>query len=562
MRIISLLLFFVISSSVFSQKKYPENYFDKPLKIPIVLSGTFGELRSNHFHSGIDIKTQGKEGIPIYAPADGYIARIKVGQYGYGKALYMNHPNGYTTVYAHLSKFSLDIQKYVKSVQYKKQRYAIGNLFPKPTRFTFKKGDVIGYTGDSGSSGGPHLHYEFRDTKTEHIINPFHFGLQVDDSIKPIIRKLIVYPLNEYSRINNVQHKTTLSFKKLSKGNYIADNIYASGTIGFAVGVFDQLDGAKNKNGIYSLEMRVNGKRHYYHDVETFSFSESKYINLLIDYEYYGRYKSRVQKTYKHPSSKLRIYGDLIEKGKITVADGLNYNVEIIAKDFKGNTSMIKVPVTGVKSSTIFKQKDTTNVKIVANQFNKYTKENISVAFAKKSFYEDCYLDVNVSNDTIDLHKPVIPLDKKFTLTFNTNHLTPSQKQKVYIANVTKKYSYYVTTKRGKNKVYTNQKSLGSYTLKFDKSKPKISLVNFKNNQKISNNRRYLKVRIKDTFSGIRSWRATIDGKWILMEFNHKRKILSYDLMDTKLGKGKHVFKIRVVDNVGNTKSYTANFLI
>ncbi|WP_425659174.1 M23 family metallopeptidase [Tenacibaculum ascidiaceicola] len=553
-----ILLVFCISGN--AQNKYPQNYFSNPLKIPVVLAGTFGELRNNHFHSGVDIKTQGKEGIPIYAPADGYVSRIKVQQYGFGKALYITHPNGYTTVYAHLKRFEPNIQRYVKSIQYKKEKYSTGNLFLKSDKFPVKKGQIIGYTGDTGSSGGPHLHYEIRNTETEHIINPMHFGLTAKDDKHPTVQKLIAYPLSDDARINNSALESVISFKNNGNGNYVAEKINASGTIGFGISVFDRLNGALNKNGIYSLEMKVNGKRVYYHDVETFSFAESKYINLLIDYKHYKKYRNRVQRTHKVRANRLSLYENLVNNGKIHIENGANYNIEIIAKDFKHNTSKVRIPVRGTTSNLVFKQKDTTNYKIIATEFNKFHQKNVTVAFPKNTFYEDCFIDFKVENGTAKIHEPIIPLDKRYTLTFETSFLTEDQKQHVYIANVTNpRYPRYISTKKKIDKVYTTTKRLGSYALRFDTEKPTIQLYNFSNNQWISKNKT-LKVKIGDKETGIKNYRATIDGEWILMEYNHKKRILTYDFNDKKLVGSKHIFKLVVSDNVGNTETVSATF--
>ncbi|OSY87719.1 peptidase M23 [Tenacibaculum holothuriorum] len=546
--------------AVIAQKQYPKHYFSAPLKIPIILSGTFGELRSNHFHSGVDIKTLGKQGIPIYAPADGYISRLKVSQYGFGKALYMNHPNGYTTVYAHLKKYAPEVQAYIKKIQYKKKKYSTGNIFPNPEKFPIKKGQLLGYTGDSGSSGGPHLHYEIRDTETEHIINPMLFGLKPSDTKVPIFRKLMVYPLSEDARINNTAQKTDLEIKNLGSGKYIANRISASGTIGFGVNVFDRLDDALNKNGVYSLEMKINGNRVYYHDLETFSFPESKYINLLIDYPHYAKYRSRIQKTHKVKANKLSIYEDLINNGKIDIENGYNYNIEIIAKDFVNNTASIKIPVQGVASNTLLKKIDTTAYKIKHKEFNKFQQKNVTIAFPKNTFYEDCFLDFSIDNGIAKIHEPTIPLNKRYTLTFFTDHLNSQQKKQVYIANVTrKKYPRYTSTRKKENKVFTTTKSLGSYTLKYDSIPPTAYLVNFKNKQWVSK-LSALKVKIKDKQSGINDYVATIDGDWVLMEYNHKKGILTYDFNDKKLVGSKHLFKLVVSDNVGNTKTISATF--
>ncbi|WP_435263346.1 M23 family metallopeptidase [Tenacibaculum sp. nBUS_03] len=556
-----LFLFFTFLSQFgVSQHKYPKDYFSPPLKIPIILSGTFGELRSNHFHSGIDIKTQGKEGIPIYAPANGYVSRIKIGQYGFGKAIYLEHPNGYTTVYAHLQKFENTIQQYVKSIQYKKEKYAIGNIFPEPEKFPIKKGDIIGFTGDTGSSGEPHLHYEIRNTKTEKIINPLLFGINPKDDRRPTIKRLIAYPLSDDARIDNSTNESILQFKQVKEGKYITDRIKACGTIGFGVSTFDRLNGATNKNGIYSLEMKVNGTTVYYHDVETFSFSESKFINLLIDYKHYKKYKRRVQKTHKVLENKLSLYKNLINDGKITIENGSNYSIEIFIKDLKKNTTSVKIPVEGVKSNLLFQEKDTTNFKITAKNFNKFHQKNSTVAFPKNTFYKNCFIDFKVENGITKVHTPTIPLDKRYTLTFKTSHLTDLQKQQVYIANVNyPKYPRYVSTKKKINKVYTSTKSLGSYKLLFDTKKPYIKLLNFYDKQWVTKHKN-LQVKIIDKESGIRNYHATIDNQWVLMEYNHKKGILTYDFNDKKLVGSKHLFKIVLSDNVGNTKTLKATF--
>lgn len=530
------------------------------MDIPVVVAGTFGELRNNHFHSGIDLKTQQKEGIPIKATADGFVSRIKVRQYGYGKALYIEHPNGYTTVYAHLQKFAPKIQEFVKATQYKREKNIIGNLFPKPKQFVIKKGEIIAYSGDTGSSGGPHLHYEIRDTKTENIINPMLFGLKVKDTKKPVIKGLKLFALDSTSTINNSNNDSTIPIKKLENGNYISERIFANGPIGLGIYVYDHQNAAMNKNGIYSLEMNMNGKRVYYHNVETFSFSESKYINLLIDYAHYNKYKKRYQKTHKVKNNKLTIYKDLINNGEIHINAYENYNIEIIAKDYNGNATALRIPIKGVPSNAMSSKKDTTNYKIIAKNFHKYVSENISVAFPKNTFYHDCFIDFSVTDSIVKLHKPIIPLDKKFTLTFNTSHLSEAQKRQVYIANVTKdKYPYHVATKRRDNKVFTNQKTLGNYKLLFDYKAPKIKLLNFEKDRWLGKNST-LQVKISDKGSGINEYRATIDNDWVLMEYNHKKGILTYDFSDKKLVGSKHIFKLVVSDKVGNTETITTTF--
>jgi hypothetical protein len=557
-------LFFIllfISFLSFSQEKYPKNYFQPPLDIPFILAGTFGELRSNHFHSGLDIKTQGKEGLKVFAAADGYISRIKVQQYGYGKAIYITHPNGYTTVYGHLNRFNNEVEALIKTIQYKKKNYETGNIFPKKDRFILKKGAIVAFSGDTGGSSGPHLHFEIRNTETEHVINPMLFGFDIPDSKAPTIQSLQVYPLSNNASVNEQYNSFQLSIQSLGDGKYTAERISASGTIGFGIAVFDRLNNALNKNGIYSLEMLVNGKRHYYHNVTTFSFAESKFLNLLIDYEYYKKYRSRIQKTFKVDKNELSIYKDLMNDGKINIENGLNYAVKIIAKDFVGNTSFVEVPIVGKTSNALLKkEKDTTAYKIVASDFQKFTKENITIAFPKNTFYKDVYLDFKIDKGIARIHTPTIPLNKSFTLTFNVSNYSKEEKEQLYIANMEyEKYPRYVYTRKKESTFYTTTKTLGNYTLKSDIQKPKVTILYVHDQQWISSSET-LKVKITDVDSGIKNWQATLDGKWVLMHYNHKKNILTYKFSDNKLAGSKHIFKIAVSDNVGNTTERSVSF--
>ena len=561
MKKITAFLILIFQFSIVAQKKYPTNYFGSPLEIPIVLSGTFGELRSNHFHSGLDIKTQQRDGLNVLATGDGYVSRIRVALWGYGKAIYINHPNGYTTVYAHLSKFNDEIEDYVREIQYRKESFETGNIFLKPDELPIKKGEIIALSGSTGGFVPPHLHYEIRDTKTEKIINPMFFGLVPKDTKSPIIQSLIAYPIDGISRIDNSNSKRILAITKIDSVNYKTSKISASGKVGFGVNVYDQLNDAYNHNGIFSLEMTVNGKQVYYHDVETFSFAESKYINLLIDYPHYQQFKKRYQKTHKVEENELSIYKNLISEGIIDVQNGLNYTVKITAKDFVGNSSTITIPIIGKESNAIFaKAKDSTNYKINRKKFNKFTKENVTIAFPKNTFYEDFYLDFDVKDNIAQIHKPILPLDKNFTLTFNVSNYSDEEKKHLYIANINnKKYPRYQNTRKKDSIFYTTTKTLGEYTLKTDNQEPNIYKIDFSEEQWISNYTT-ITVNIADSESGIKNYVATIDGEWILMEFNLKKKKLTYKFSDKKLVGNKHIFKLVVSDNVGNTNSIERTF--
>lgn len=555
------LICIVVVQFALGQQKYPAKDFRNPLDIKPILAGTFGELRSNHFHAGIDIKTNRREGLNVYAVADGYVSRVKVALWGYGKVIYVTHPNGYTSVYAHLSKFGKGIEEYVKDIQYKKESYETGNIFPKKGEIPVKKGQIIAYSGSTGGYVAPHLHFEIRNTKIEKIINPFYFGIKVKDSISPKIKNVFVYSLSDSTRINNSNNKSLLAFKKTGKNSYTTNRINASGTIGFGIDVYDQLNGANNKNGIFSLEMKVNGHEVYYHDVETFSFAESKFINLHIDYAQFKRFKHKFQKTYREKSNQLSTYKKLMNDGFINIKNGFNYAVEIIASDYAGNRTSLKIPVKGVKSNTIFKkEKDTTAYKIIATNFQKFTQKGVTIAFPKNTFYEDVYLDFKVEKNIATIHNPRIPLNKSFTLTFDVSKYSEKEKKQLYIANINnKKYPNYQNTRKKKNKFFTTTKSLGKFTLLTDNQKPTIFLKNFKDQQWITKHNKII-VKIADKGTGIKSYRATLDGQWILMEYDLKKRQIVYDFNDRKLVGAKHNIEVIVEDNVGNTNTLKATF--
>ena len=271
--------------------------------------------------------------------------------------------------------------------------------------------------------------------------------------------------------------------------------------------------------------------------------------------------KQTVQKTYTEPLNKLNMYPVSINNGYITIADGLDYTVDIIAKDFKGNSQKITIPILGKKESNIVAApKKSTPYKIVHTEFQKFSKEGVSVAFPKNTFYHDFYLDFDVNRDIVKVHTPTIPLDKRYTLTFDVSKYAETEKEKLYIASISKKgSSSYQSTVKKETTFYTSTKTLGNFTLLSDTIPPKVSPHSFTNNQWLT----YvdtLQVKISDKESGINSYRGEIDGEWILMEYNVKTRVLTYDLNDKKFVKAKHELTVIVKDNVGNATTLNATF--
>ncbi len=333
-------------------RSYPEDIFKFPINPGQrnYLSGTMGELRGNHFHSGIDIKTYGKTGLPIYAIADGYVSRVKVSPYGYGKAIYVKHPKlGYTSVYAHCKKFETQINKYVQKKQYEKESFSV-NLYPTPDMFPVKKGDLIAYSGNTGGSFGPHLHFEIRDN-FQNVLNPLFFKFdEVIDDIPPSILKLKFVPLTIDSRVNGRFESLTVDVKRKSgKEYYISETPQVKGVIGIQIKTYDQLNGASNKNGVSSFQMYFDEKMKYEFFMESFSFGETRYLNRHVDYEEHEHHKEWLQKSYLDDGNMLDLYRYDSDKGKLYINDEETHNGQIKVNDAYGNQSVINFKLRGSK---------------------------------------------------------------------------------------------------------------------------------------------------------------------------------------------------------------------
>lgn len=549
-----------ILNKVLAQNPHPQDYFINPMEIPLVLSGTFGELRTNHFHAGLDIKTQQKEGIPVLATADGYISRINVSLWGYGNALYITHPNGYTTVYGHLKQFSPEIDAYVRKKQYEKESFTI-RLYPKPGELEVSQGQTIAQSGNSGSSGGPHLHYEIRDVKQD-ILNPFDFGLEVPDHKNPSIQAAFAYSRNDTSQVNQSNKIVQLVINRKLDGDLQANTIYAHGEIGFGINAYDRLDGALNRNGLYQLDMSVNGKEMFQFKVDKFSFSESRWINSYIDYDRLARLRQRVQKCFlDHEQNKLSLYKKIKDKGVISVKDSMQYEVVVTARDYEGNFTRLIIPIVGKKDTIIARNEiEKTPYYFKSDQINQIKDSVVTAYFPKNIFYEDFYFDYNYDDGIAKLHNSTVPVHNYFKLTFDVSNVPSDELKQTYIAKKNRHGKwYYVSTKKKENTLYTSSKNLGEFSLRTDNEPPKISPLGFKEGQWLTKYNS-LKVKIYDKESGIKSFRGELDGSWIRMAFNPKDGTLTYDFSDRELTGTEHSLKVVVLDNVNNKTTFETKF--
>ena len=539
---------------------YPQDYFSAPIDINLILSGSFAELRTNHFHSGLDIKTQGKEGFQTYASAAGYVSRIKISRYGYGKALYIKHPNGYTTVYAHLKKFSAAIEAYVKKRQYQKETFEI-ELFPKAGTLKVLDKQLIAYTGNTGGSGGPHLHFEIRDPQ-ERPINPLMFGFDVKDTTPPVIYGLFGYPLSENSHVGGDTKRVEIRIIKQKDGTYKSEPIIAYGEIGFGIISTDRQDLASNKNGVNNIQTLFNGQKSLEVNLNRFSFDETKHLNRYIDYEFLYNNKKRIQKLFIEKNNPLSVMNAFTNGGALKIENDTYSIYKVFVSDFKGNQSELNIPIRGVYQK--LSDPINRNAKLQHVSATKETvlqKDNVSIQILKNTFYEDVDLLFEVSNDTLKLHTALIPLQKSITINFDISKYKKEDKTRLFIGSVSRYGNklYYSPTKKRGNTLSTRTKYLGSYSLGIDSEKPEIRAINFKNKSWISNNK-YLKVKINDKVSGIKNYRATLNERWILMEYDTKTQLLTYDFEDQTITETENNFKIIVTDNVGNSSTFESIF--
>lgn len=556
----TLVIALAFCASAFAQDSYPKNYFKSPLDIPLQLSGNFGELRTNHFHAGLDFRTQQKEGFNVYAAAEGYISRIKISSYGYGKAIYVTHPNGFTTLYGHLQKGSPRLEKYIHSKQYEEKSYEI-EVFLKPNELAVKQGEIIGISGNTGGSGGPHLHFEVRDSKTEKTINPLHFFSDILlDSKRPVINGLYAYPLDENSTVNQSKVPVAIDLKSLSNGQYVTDRVLASGNIGFGINTNDSDNSSNFKNGTYKVETSLNGKPSFWYQFDTFAFDESRYLNALMDYTRYKKTSQKVQKLFMKRAYPLSIINADKSNGIIQVTPNLAQNYRIDLTDFSNNKTSVTVPIEySTLAPTNTSSEKITPFFIKADKEYNFEKDNVTVYIPANTFYDDFYLNFDVKDSLLSLHDNSIPVHSSVVITFTDTLMSEEDRAKTFIAIVNGKSLGYSGTQRKGNSFVTYSKSLGDFKLAKDTTAPRI--VNSNNIQgkslRVDSN---IDFTISDNLSGIKEYAGYINGNWVLFEYEHKLRRIRYNIVNEHIVDGKNDLKIVVSDNVGNSSIFETHF--
>lgn len=542
-----------------AQENFPK--YGKPVDIPIYLSATFGELRPNHLHAGLDIKTQAVEGKKIYAVADGYVSRIGVSPYGYGNVLYITHYDGYTSVYAHLQRFSGEIAKYVKQYQYKNRTFA-AQIFPDKDKFPVKKGDLIAYSGNSGGSGGPHLHFEIRHTDSEKPVNPLYFGYQIEDNVKPMILGASVYPVGDEAQLEGGIKPLYFSVAGENGRYSLKDRpfVYANGEIAFGICTYDQVGTSTNKNGPYLYELYLDDVLAFQVEADSFSYSEPRYVNSLLDYRHYKQKKSSYVRTETDPNNRLHMIA--VKNGTVTVAEGDTVSVCFKISDYAGNTARLRYKLVGVapveverperrRSEYFVKADGSLNSEIIIDDF--------SVTMEKNTLFRDEWIQTGQRDERGCCSRIYRFGDEEMT-TFKSFkvRIRPQEEwardSRMYIASIDKNGK--VSSLGGKMKngaMEVETRTMGEYTIKIDSVAPKVSASNFKDGQSVKA-LKSLRFKISDDMTGVDTYNIYLNDAWVLGQYDAKNALLYYEF-DDRIKAGTNKVKVVVTDGAGNTKT-------
>ncbi len=566
------LSFLISFSYLFVLQTFGQNgeSFHPPLKIPMYLSGNFGEIRSDHFHSGIDLKTQGTVGHHVFSIDSGYVSRIKVQANGYGKSIYITHPNGYTSVYGHLDRYREDIAKYVKQMQYKRRSYLI-DLYLKSDQFRLMRGDFIAYSGNTGSSSGPHLHFEIRNAGNQHPTNVLKYDFDIKDQVSPRFLSLQLDPIGDPSHVNGSAEKFATSVVK-NNGYYTlpyGTGIKASGILGISVEVFDYLNGASNRCAVYTLELYVDNEIVYQHVMDEFSFSETRYINAHIDYARKIQTGIKAHRLYRLPNDKLRIYNKQLMNKAAELNENKVYNMRIVATDVAGNKSELKFQVKGDQRIIAEKKLPSGYVSTFRyDKSNTFVQDSLRLEIPANALYQDMDFTLEKSpcqkgclTQFYHVGSPHVPIQTSYTLAIKTGISDPSLKEKLLLVTLNDEDELQaVESEYRAGAVIASLRSFGKYAVSLDTIAPEIIPLNGAFTGDLSG-RKSLKFTIRDDCSGIKKYEGYIDNNWVLFEYDLKNDLIFYTFDNMRITNGgDHELELYVSDAKGNVNLFHSTF--
>ena len=556
----------------FAQGQPKATDFVMPVDIPVILSGNVGEVRPNHFHSGIDIKTQGVIGKNILAAADGYVSRIAVSPTGYGKALYVNHPNGTTTVYAHLESFNEAIGEYVRNEQYRRKSFAI-DVSLSSGQLPVRQGEVIALSGNSGSSGGPHLHYEIRDGASQDALNFLGRGLMpgIRDDIAPQFFNLWVVHVDTLQGVPVHAVQEQYPVVKSGDGYGIEGGkpvVFASPGY-FAVEVIDTKNGAANVLGLYSLTQSIDGKSNFGLTTDRFSFATTRHINTMVHYSLHKQARYEVYRTYVSPQNNLPVYRGVADRGIVRFNDSAEHEVVMEILDDNGNSSRLRfTAVEGAKKPAIV---DNIEWHPVAwDERFEYRAAGLSVTIPVAVLYESTLFRFDeLPNHRLAVYSPVyriesqegVPLQRAMTVSIRPDSLPGPLQSKACLASTTRSGGRVYEGGRWERGVVTGTtRTFGDYFVAVDTIPPRLEPT-FQKGADLTNQRAF-SLTMRDDFSGIGSWSVEIDGAWALFDYDAKNHVIRHWFRDARYEKGKrHTLRAVATDNKGNRTEIATDFV-
>ena len=570
-------LLLTILSTQLKAQRYPNSYFIPPLDTTLIIEGTFGEIRPDHFHTGIDFSTFEMEDMEVHAAADGYVSRIKISNGGFGKALYITHPNGLVTVYAHLKKFRDDIQRVVLNAQYEQKSYEV-ELQPKPKEIKVVKGEIVALSGSTGDAAGPHLHFEIRDGATEEPINPLFFGFHFEDTIPPVITNVRIFPLAGQGLLNTTDSAATFvsvfafneDGKLKSKSDYTIKNMDYNkvlGSIGFGIEATDRMQNSNATLGIYSVRLKVDSNIVYEYKMDRINFSDTRQVNAHIDYGSKIHDNLIIQRCFRLPGNHLKIYPDTTKKGYVNFADDGSHNIEFVVKDFNGNTATCNFTVIGYNLLADYSYQSTPEGMTVTSEKGiSIHKPNVDISIPAGAVYEPYQFTASESSQkdnpiakVFHVGDKAVPIQSSVALGIKPQQLPDSLKSKAVLVSLDNfgNYVYEGGSWTG-NFLTANVRHFGDFTIAVDTIPPRIVKEYYPADQYTSRGA-VVQFTISDNLSGVKHYSATVDGKWMLMEFNKRDRLITGDVTNITQNQT-HQIELTVTDEKGNESKFSDTF--
>lgn len=540
-----------------------------PMDIPLELSGNFMEPRTNHFHAGLDMRTQGREGIAVKAVADGWVSRINISPWGYGKAVYIDHPDGHTTVYAHLQQLRGALAEAALDAQYKARDQKIDVRFPKDA-LPVQQGQVIALSGNTGGSGGPHLHFEVRRTASQRALDPEVFGMRAPDRTPPEIHGVRLHALNDTSLVGPYPPKALGFATQGAQGRYglkSGEVPTAYGTVGLAVNTFDRYDNSSFKFGVRHISVEVDSVPVFSVRFDEVDFNQNRYRNAHMEHAMTLAHKRDYHRLYRLPNNPLRIYGREPAQGRIALTPGRDHRVRIVVTDGRDNRSELVFTLRGAtaEEAAAWPQPEITGSLFRYDTENTLVEDGVRLTLPAHALYDDAYVAYERRTAPPKavaplhrLHHPTTPIHLNSTLWIGVPELEERLRPKALIVSIDEKGK--ISPHGGtwhQGGVRTEIRAFGDHTVMIDTVPPRITNVDLRADMRGASR---FALTITDDLSGIQSWRGSIDGQWVLMEYDPKTATVVHHFDKHTNKPGRHTFELVVTDDRGNRSSWKMEF--